>query len=155
MIRFFIYLWLLGEGGGRGRESLGVWDGNVHIAIFKIDNQRGSTTQHRERCSKFCSNLNGKRIWKRTDTCVCITESLCCTPEMNTFLVNHIPVWHKNLKKENDHGLLDGSKSGLESKYIWNLHLGRNILNSQMIESDCLRREWGSSPVNDHQQWCF
>ena len=23
----------------RGRDSLGVWDGHVHIAVFQIDNQ--------------------------------------------------------------------------------------------------------------------
>ena len=25
--------------GGWGRDSQGVWDGHVHIAIFKMDNQ--------------------------------------------------------------------------------------------------------------------
>ena len=28
-------------------------------------------------CSIFCNTLNGKRICKRIDTCVCINESLC------------------------------------------------------------------------------
>ena len=37
--------------------------------------------------SIFCNNLNGKGIWKRTDTCVCITESLCCAPETITTLL--------------------------------------------------------------------
>ena len=59
-------LWLsVGEGGGRDR--LGVWDWHVHIAIFKIDNQQGSTVEHRELCSIFCNNLNGKIIWKRIE----------------------------------------------------------------------------------------
>ena len=31
-----------------------------HIAIFKIDNQQGPTVQHRECCSIFGNNLNGK-----------------------------------------------------------------------------------------------
>ena len=35
-------------------------------------------------CSIFCNNLYGKRIWKRTNICICITESHCCTPETNT-----------------------------------------------------------------------
>ena len=35
----------------------------------------------------LCNNLNGKRIRKRTDTCICITESLCYTPETNTTLL--------------------------------------------------------------------
>ena len=29
-----------GEGCG-GRDSQGVWDGHVHTAIFKMDNQQG------------------------------------------------------------------------------------------------------------------
>ena len=44
-----------------GKEQ-GVWDGHVHTAIFKIDNQRGPTTQHRELCLILCNNLNGERI---------------------------------------------------------------------------------------------
>ena len=28
--------------------------------------------------SVLCNNLNGKRIWTRIDTCIWITESLCC-----------------------------------------------------------------------------
>ena len=27
----------------RGRDSYGVWDGHVHTAIFKMDNQQGPT----------------------------------------------------------------------------------------------------------------
>ena len=34
-----------------------------------------------------CNNLIGKTIWKRTDICIGITESLCCTPETNTTLL--------------------------------------------------------------------
>ena len=30
------------------------------------------------------NNLNGKRIWKRIDICLCKTGSLCCTLETNT-----------------------------------------------------------------------
>lgn len=32
--------------------------------------------------SIFCDNLYGKRIWKRMDVCICVTESLCRTAEM-------------------------------------------------------------------------
>ena len=28
---------------GRKRDSLGVWDGQVHTAVFKMDNQQGPT----------------------------------------------------------------------------------------------------------------
>ena len=47
------------------------------LGIFKINNQQGPPVQHRELCLILCNNLNGKRIRKRIDTCICITESLC------------------------------------------------------------------------------
>ena len=62
---------------------VGVLDWHIHTAIFKIDKQQA---QHRKLCSVFCNNLNGRRVWKRIDTCVYITESPCSTPETNTLL---------------------------------------------------------------------
>ena len=50
-----------GRGGG-GRDILGVWGGHVHTIVYKTDNQQGLTVYHRELCSTFCNNLNGKRI---------------------------------------------------------------------------------------------
>ena len=38
----------------------------------------------------------GKRIWKRVDICVCITDSLCFTPETNTTLqIDYNPIKKK------------------------------------------------------------
>ena len=56
-----ISLWLPGKKDGE-RGSQGDWDGHVHTALFKMDNQQGPTTQHRELCSMLCNNLNGNRI---------------------------------------------------------------------------------------------
>ena len=36
------------KGKIRGRDSQGVWDGRVHIALFKLDNQKGPTLQKKE-----------------------------------------------------------------------------------------------------------
>ena len=48
---------------------------------------------HRELCSLLCDNLNGKRIWRRIDTCIRIIESLCYTSETNTtLLINDTPI---------------------------------------------------------------
>ena len=55
----------------------GVWDGHVHTAVFKTDNQQGPTVQHRELCSMLCGSPDGKQIWERMDTCICMAESLC------------------------------------------------------------------------------
>ena len=38
--------------------------------------QRGNAVKHRELYPTFCDNLYGKRIWKRMDVCICVTESL-------------------------------------------------------------------------------
>ena len=35
----------------------------------------------------LCNNLTAKWIWKRIDTCICITESFCSTPETITPLL--------------------------------------------------------------------
>ena len=62
----------------------------MHTAVFKVDNQ--PFLQHRELCSVSYSNLNGKRIAKRIDICICITEQLCCTLEtITTLLINYTP----------------------------------------------------------------
>ena len=34
-----------------GRDSHGVGDRHVHIALFKMDNQQSPTVQHRDLCS--------------------------------------------------------------------------------------------------------
>ena len=39
------------------RESKGFWDGPVHTAVFKVDNQQGPTVEHRELC--LCGSLDG------------------------------------------------------------------------------------------------
>ena len=66
-----------------------VWDWYIHTAIFKIGNQQRPTVYPKEFCPMWCDNLNGKRTWKGVDTCVRITESLCCTPEtITTLLIN-------------------------------------------------------------------
>ena len=61
-------LWLPGGRPG-GRESQGVWDGYVHSAIYKMDNQQGPTVQHRELYLMLCGSLAGREVWGRMDTC--------------------------------------------------------------------------------------
>ena len=75
-----------------GRAKLGVWDWHIHTIIFKIGTNKDLLYSTRELCSIFYNNLNGKEFEKRIDTCICISESFCCTPETNTFLINHTPI---------------------------------------------------------------
>ena len=54
----------------RGRDSYGIWDGQVHTAIFKMSKQQGPTVYHRELCSMSYGNLDGRGVWARMDTCI-------------------------------------------------------------------------------------
>ena len=45
-----------------GHDNQGAWDGHVHTAIFKIDNQQNPTAQHRELCSMLYGSLDGKGV---------------------------------------------------------------------------------------------
>ena len=36
---------------------------------------------------QLCGNLDGRGVWGRMDTCICMTESLCCSPETITTLL--------------------------------------------------------------------
>ena len=50
-----------------GRDSQGVWEGHVHTAIFKMNNQQGPTARHMELCSMLCGSLYGSGVWGRMD----------------------------------------------------------------------------------------
>ena len=39
------------------------------------------TVWHRELCSVLCGSLDGRGVWARMDTCICMAESLPCPPE--------------------------------------------------------------------------
>ena len=45
-----------------------------------------------ELCSALCGSLDESRVWGRVDTWICVTESLCCSPEtITTLLIGHTP----------------------------------------------------------------
>ena len=64
----------------------GVWDWHMHTRVYGIVGQQGPAVYYRELYTIFSDNLHGKRIWKKMDVCVCITESLCCAAEIITTL---------------------------------------------------------------------
>ena len=66
------------------KDSQGVWEGHVHTAVFKMGNQQGATVQHMGRSSVLCGSLDGRGVWGRSDTCICMAESLRCSPETIT-----------------------------------------------------------------------
>ena len=47
----------------------------------------------------LCGSLDGRGVWERMDTCICMAESLCCSPETTTtLLTGYTPVQNKKFK---------------------------------------------------------
>ena len=84
----------LPNGKGGGADKLGAWDEHMHIIIYKTGKQQLPTVYvkkinlkiNKKISSVICNHLCRKIIWKRVDTCTCITRSLSCTLETNTTL---------------------------------------------------------------------
>ena len=45
--------------------------------------------------------LDGRGVWGRMDTCICMTESLHCPP-ITTLLIGYTPIKNKKLKKKKE-----------------------------------------------------
>ena len=60
---------------------------------FKMDNQQGPSIWHMELCLMLCGSLDGRGVWGRMDTRVCMTRALCCLPEtIRALLVGYSPI---------------------------------------------------------------
>ena len=82
---------------GEGRDSYGLWDGHVHTAVFKMDNQQGLTVQHMELSVMYQPSWEG--CWGKMDTCLPMAESLHCSPETTTtLLIGYTPLQNKKFK---------------------------------------------------------
>ena len=48
-----------------------------------------------------CGSLGGSGVRERMDTCVCLAESLCCSPEtLTTSLIGYTPIKKSRKKKK-------------------------------------------------------
>ena len=60
-----------------------------------------------ELCSMLCGSLDGRGVWGRTGTCICMAGSLCCPPEtIATLLIRNTPIqnWKWQKKKRRRRG---------------------------------------------------
>ena len=77
-----------------GRDSLGVGDGRVHTAVFKMDLLCSTGTS--AQCyvaARMRGEFGGEWIH------VCVAEPLCCPPEtMTTLLIGYVPMQNKKFK---------------------------------------------------------
>ena len=56
-------------------------------------NQLRPAEQHMDLCCMLCASLDGREVWGRTDTCICMAESLHCSPEhITTLLIGYTPM---------------------------------------------------------------
>ena len=54
----------------------------------------------RETLLLLCGGLEGRRVWGRADTCICMAESLRCSPEtVPTLSTGYPPVQNEKFKK--------------------------------------------------------
>ena len=67
-----------------------------------------------------CGSLDGRRVWGKMDTCICMAELLCCAPEtITTLSISYTPIQNKKLKKErtcSNRLLVSWRKSNMKDK---------------------------------------
>ena len=64
-----------------------------------MNNQQGPTIQHMQLCSMLRGSLDGRAVWGRMNTCICMTESLYCSPQTTTtLLIGCTPKQNKKFK---------------------------------------------------------
>ena len=52
--------------------------------------------------AQLCGSLDGRAVWGRMDKCICMTGSLCCSPETVTaLLISCTPMQNRKFKDNN------------------------------------------------------
>ena len=94
----------------------------------------------------LCGSLQGRGVWGRMDTCICMAESLCCQPEtITSLLISYTPIWNKKLKK-NSSGEMSMSQD-LSRK-------GREKSSLRLMPSAVLSpHPWNQKEVWRRQRW--
>ena len=89
-------LQFLGRMKGRDRE-FGM-DVSTGLCLKWITNK--DSLEAKGVCSKSCGRQDGRGVWGRMDTCLCVVESLCGSPETITLLIGYTPVQNKKFKRK-------------------------------------------------------
>jgi len=70
----------------------------------------------------LCGSLDGRGVWRKMDTCICLAESLCCSPEMlgagilHIECILHIAYWVQHFPQ---HRLSGSGIAQLEFYHCW------------------------------------
>ena len=94
----------------------------VYPVLFKLDNQEGHIAHGT--LLNVMWNLDGRGVWGRMDTCICMAESLLCASEpMTALLISYTPMQNKKFKnkQKQNHALQEDKWTKLisASKGIW------------------------------------
>ena len=57
--------------------------GSCTLCYIKMEKQQGPRVQHMKLYSALCGSLDGSEVWGRMDACICMAESLPCSPDHN------------------------------------------------------------------------
>ena len=87
-----------------GKDSLGVWDGHLHTAVYKMYNQQGYTYSTGDSAKCYVAAWMGVEFEGRMDTCIYMAESLQRLPEtITTLFANRLyPIKIKSKKLRRD-----------------------------------------------------
>ena len=84
----------------RGRASSGIWNGHAHTATFKWIPTQDLLCSAGNSAQCYMAAWRGGELVGRMDTCGCMAESLCCSPETITILIDCTQKQNEKLKKK-------------------------------------------------------
>ena len=77
-------------------KQLSMHAGTKYNNLKYTDNQQGPAVEHMELCSKLCGSLDGRGVWGRMDTCLCMPEALHCSAgTITTLSIGYTPIQKK------------------------------------------------------------
>ena len=93
-----------------------------------MDNQQRHTVWLRELCSMSSGSLAERGFWERMDTCLCMTEFLCCPPEtITTLLMDYTPIQNKKFKNKKVRNIVHLTAG----QYLWQVFLLNNFFGQE------------------------
>ena len=79
-----------------------------------------------ELCSTLYGSLEGREVWERMNTCICMTDSLHCSSEsITTLLMSYTPIQNKQFFKNHLKGARRPEYFSKEDTGIANRHMKR------------------------------
>ena len=108
---------------------------NIRTILSKKHLEDLPTVEHRKLCSVLCGSLDGRGVWRRMDTCICMAESLCCSLEtVTTLLIGYTPIQNKKFKNKWINNFLKGNWRSCDMCFFYNYLLP---VQCSLFVSDC------------------